>query len=587
MSPLESQEDNPSDRSRHGLHELKRRALKRTTEKRLHEAGVGIERSASVKDGTKECYDHGDQNAPTNTDGNYSVHAGDELILLDVDVPIDELPEWIANLPSTFVVRTPHSGYHLYYKIDADERISNTDSVIGSIRYEGYYCVGPGSTIDHEHCPDGKNDCPGEGIGEYTVECDNPIATLSGEPLDKLRAICDSNVDNESEEFEQAETFRGLPEPDEDLVAAGEANLRDLQAITTGLAFNDLMDLLRGGTGSIDNLRREDDTIDRNKADSEALWLLYGAMRRMERGKDRSAELAYSIYSQYCLKHPYGKDGRKRKWLIRNDSYRRRQLRDAICAFDVGKWRRWLRRTHSNPDSKEPLAFTNEYSQVTYDVVDAAVSMLAGVLPLEQAARAHDLDVSSLPDPHCHKILTQSNWVTYADFEQFDFPEKEEIIALAQDLDPSRSEATHEAALKRLISKYELVKRARMGAHKYVYYPAFLQDPSGACYIEIGGEQLEPKLQNSKGDSESSKKGDTKVIADGGVTTDTPEKPYRDERKLRKFYVEKEMTQQAIADEWGCGRNTIYRWLNEYDIPRHQSDWTSVRGYGAIRGPGG
>ena len=43
---------------------------------------------------------------------------------------------------------------------------------------------------------------------------------------------------------------------------------------------------------------------------------------------------------------------------------------------------------------------------------------------------------------------------------------------------------------------------------------------------------------------------------------------YKIESQLRRHYVEKEKSQQEIADEWGCGRNTIYRWLKKHGIDR-------------------
>jgi|GEM_PF-3240438 len=43
---------------------------------------------------------------------------------------------------------------------------------------------------------------------------------------------------------------------------------------------------------------------------------------------------------------------------------------------------------------------------------------------------------------------------------------------------------------------------------------------------------------------------------------------YKIESDLREQYVEKEKSQQEIADEWGCTRSTIQRWMNRHEIPR-------------------
>lgn len=46
---------------------------------------------------------------------------------------------------------------------------------------------------------------------------------------------------------------------------------------------------------------------------------------------------------------------------------------------------------------------------------------------------------------------------------------------------------------------------------------------------------------------------------------------YKFENILRQEYLEKEKTQQEIANQWGIGRNTVYRWLNKHGIDRRKS----------------
>lgn len=48
-------------------------------------------------------------------------------------------------------------------------------------------------------------------------------------------------------------------------------------------------------------------------------------------------------------------------------------------------------------------------------------------------------------------------------------------------------------------------------------------------------------------------------------------KPYKDEDRLREQYIEQEKSQRQLAEEWDCGRNTIYRWLNRHGIPRREN----------------
>lgn len=41
---------------------------------------------------------------------------------------------------------------------------------------------------------------------------------------------------------------------------------------------------------------------------------------------------------------------------------------------------------------------------------------------------------------------------------------------------------------------------------------------------------------------------------------------YKIESQLRRHYTEKGKSQNEIAEEWGCGRNTIQRWLKKHGI---------------------
>lgn len=57
-------------------------------------------------------------------------------------------------------------------------------------------------------------------------------------------------------------------------------------------------------------------------------------------------------------------------------------------------------------------------------------------------------------------------------------------------------------------------------------------------------------------------------------------KRYKVESDLRQEYVEKERSQQEIADEWGVGRNTIHRWLKKHDIDRRE--WTGTGAWNRV-----
>lgn len=42
---------------------------------------------------------------------------------------------------------------------------------------------------------------------------------------------------------------------------------------------------------------------------------------------------------------------------------------------------------------------------------------------------------------------------------------------------------------------------------------------------------------------------------------------YRDETVLRELRIERRMSQEQIAEELECSRDTIRRWMKKYDIP--------------------
>ena len=45
------------------------------------------------------------------------------------------------------------------------------------------------------------------------------------------------------------------------------------------------------------------------------------------------------------------------------------------------------------------------------------------------------------------------------------------------------------------------------------------------------------------------------------------ERPYRDERVLRRLYIDDELSIETIADVLGCAYETVRRWLARHDIP--------------------
>lgn len=375
------------------------RDAKNRIETRLREAQVGVDRSASVEDGTKECYNHEEKRPPSEISGNYTIHGGEGLVILDIDVPKDDLPKWVANLPETFFTESPHGGFHLYYIVEDDALISNSDVGWGSVRYDGWYTLGPGSVIDHDDfCGD---DCSLKRTSRYEIGAQKPIATLTGEHLKQLRKACDSEKNTKREE-----EFRTV-EVSEDLIQQARENIRYFQANCTALAFEDLMDLLCGGTGSISGLRHDSQgAIDRDKADLEALWMLYGIMLFADESEDDTAELTYSAYTHYCKEKQYMKDGQnKRKWLTRPETYRQSRLAAAIEGFNIRKWHRWrLRNSADGFDPTEHYGSEREYSGIKKTLALAIIDIHTGILTPDAAEDIYEIDLSSLSAPSCHNM---------------------------------------------------------------------------------------------------------------------------------------------------------------------------------------
>lgn len=102
---------------------------------------------------------------------NIGVKTGDDLFVVDVDVrngkggeaSLLALQEKHGELPTTFMVRTPSGGRHLYFKTSTPVKSSVSKLAPGiDIRGEGGFVVGAGSSL--------------HGEGEYRIEVDTGVA---------------------------------------------------------------------------------------------------------------------------------------------------------------------------------------------------------------------------------------------------------------------------------------------------------------------------------------------------------------------------------------------------------------------------
>lgn len=262
--------------------------------------------------------------------------------------------------------------------------MNNSTHVWGEVRAENQYVVGPGSELTN--CDKRWHDCSQENEGQYSTKHDRTIASISGSELPttstgKLAKTTTSGGQGTTQE---------LPEYDDDLVDVGNHHLSTLQA-ECGAAFGCLMDRLNGGRGSIGtklNLDQGDD-IDRSATDFVTLEHLYGVMVVFGNEDEQHArELAYAAYTYYCEQTKWMKDGQPRKWNIEDQQYRGNILTWAVNNFDRGKFQRWL--NLRNTPTEEWRAWTGDYSDTTYNVVQFSLKLLSGGLPVDYDSLSPD-----------------------------------------------------------------------------------------------------------------------------------------------------------------------------------------------------
>lgn len=540
------------------------RRLKEHVEARLEEADVRVARSVSLPYGSKKNQTSNHEQAttqehPSEIYGNYTIHGGDGLVILDIDVDdLSDLPEWVTSLPETLTVETVHDGLHLYYTVEDDSGISNAGSPSwGSVRYDGWYGVGPGSAVDHDaEC----GNCGKNGRTAYEIIKDCSIATLSGDDIDNLRDVCQSEEDDTTGDTSSASTGSnaGFTEPDEAFTDEAEKYIctEFVPRHTTELAGSDLMDFLRGGTGSY-HLRRDDDpdSIDRSKANYYVLEWLYGAFLFRGDDSDTARERALAVFKRYCLENDFDKTGNKRKWLQKGDSYLTGEgvdwdgQMDAVEEeFDFGAWHRWRRRRYEDgfdPDEHRPWTDRDKDgkpSQVTKDTVRAAVSILVRGVDPEWAGELYRLDISSLYASEddsssdsttlfcssCREICTPLRACSCGDTSRSEsrkYPTAKEVGRLAVALNPDREKSYFEETLKQLQRGTGEFARAvcdnRENGQRHVYFPSGIEPPDDADEVHCNGEQYEPGLFPESKHNDS-KEDEQRLVTDGGTDFKNP-----------------------------------------------------------------
>lgn len=520
----------------------------------LRESGVSLERSVSVDDGTKRCKveDHAtpSNQLPAHTiEGNYSVHGGNELVILDIDVPIADLPEWVANLPETFFTESPHGGYHLYYTIEEDAGISNSKAEWGSVRYDGWYALGPGSVIDHDaFCGE---DCRQTGKSKYQIGVLKPIGTLSGEALENLREVCESSDEGSGEEY----VGDKITLPDEHNLE--EAN-RYICADFLPKTKRYMMDLLKGGTGSYDLRGDDSGSINRSAADYYALEGLYGAFLFRGDGEETARHLALDLFKHYCRENPYDKTGNLRKWLQRGEGYLQEQMDAVQREFEFGPWHKWRRSIYEGGyDAEEHKPWTDPSkdgvpSLITKDTVRATMWILTYDKEPEEVAEIFGLDLS-IPPSSCGEICTPLGTISSCDSREY--PTANEVGELAAELNPERTASYFKETLRQLCRETDKLVHAycpeRPNGERHVYYLSGQPHPEDARWVKSNGEEVE---------LESEQEAEPEMMTDGGISMDTSEAKQDLERIREAREGSEEMTdapETFTCPIEGCTRMVI------------------------------
>lgn len=372
------------------------------------------------------------------------------------------------------------------------------------------HAIAPGCVIAHKFCKDSKEDCPGTGRDTYEQVTSNPIAPNLTE--DVAREIVEAlGIDKTERTPSREHTLSGdVPEYNDTDIATAETHLRTLQR-DYGYAFYDLSDRLNGGTGTKQGLRLcNGELIDRSATDFVTVSDLYGVMVVLgQEPEQRARELAYAYYSHRCESAKFGKDGRIRKWLEMNETYRQSRVKWAVEMFERENFCRWLNR--GNTDSDRPERWTGDYSDTTYKSLRFALKLLSGDLPVdydnlapaklqEIALTFYGLDVDrdtladvvsplQSPDPRSKGITPLVGCISPSAY-----PTKGRVIEVARRIDEGHNkDGTYGEALNRLRRDGVAVMACLKRGDDYRYYSPGVPDASEAEYVRTNGEKRPPK----------------------------------------------------------------------------------------------
>lgn len=360
-------------------------------------------------------------------------HGTEDLCFTDIDDPEIWSPE---DTPETLTVMSGSGrGFHGTH---INEGVNNAKGKgdykgAGEVRADNWYVVLPGSIH------------PSGGI-YHTVHDPGEIGGLKPENLPEelqpgrvsIKYIPDVEITSESINGE--------------LVDKVLLTIRDYfhDEETTERAIWWLHNMMNG---KYEKLGFDQEGHSRSEAEVAFFSRLYGIMRKYTNmGMKESAEAVSEYITQCCHQHEYTDGGNPRKWVYRVNGYREDVAEYAISTFDPDIWTRAQRK-------KDEWDKDGDYSDIIYSVVLQSVKELAE--------------------------------------DHGEYPTRKEIVARAQEKNPSRAKDSHRRVLIRLRDNEGEITMAHLGGNDYVYFPSDMPVPKEAEYIKIEGEEINPEFDEN------------------------------------------------------------------------------------------
>jgi hypothetical protein len=431
--------------------------------------------------------------------------AHDPIVGIDLDECIsnnqltDHAQQIVNQIDSYTEVSPSGDGIHILLEGDLPESVSNNQAAI-EIYDQGRYFTVTGDRL------------PGT-PKQINSRQASLVSLIESHNLESSPSSSRSPSSSPSSRQSQNATLS----VDDNLVSKGRTALEELKR-ESHTGFDQLVKLCQGKRSPL--TQYNDGQIDRSASNFTAISLLACTVEWADCDSDQYIQIAKQTLTQYCQTHQYTTDGQSRKWTARGDTYRAR-----ICEYarHSRRMNQFWKLLHKSPDVRRSHQFStvtraavrfafhilfffiapseDEYDDAVFDYLDQIITDLCRHLqfsleyrqPLE--CHLHDntpptclkLSTPRGGNNHpstCLKSSTPSGGNQTEQIEQIDwYPCKDDIIQVAQIIDPDRAPSTHRKCLYELadesrtvIEQINISRRYDEYQTVYSMYPAF---PSG------------------------------------------------------------------------------------------------------------